>query len=261
MKYKIAFTAILLSLLFNLNSCRFGVLGCIRGTGPTVTATRSISNFSGLRLETDATVFVIADSVTSVSIDGQQNIIDNLNMFVAGNDLVIRNQRCVSNSSNLSITIHCPNVSDITLSGSGTINYYPNTKSVTDADFHVSGSGNLNVLNPLNCNRMNVKVSGSGRIDMNTNCPELSAKISGSGRITAYGTSDRSSVDISGSGRWSGFDLSSKDVTVSISGSGRAEVNCSNILDVNISGSGKVTYRGNPTVKSRITGSGSVNHE
>ena len=54
-------------------------------------------------------------------------------------------------------------------------------------------------------------------------------------------------------------DLAANDVSVSISGSGNADVRASGKLTANISGAGNVSYSGNPTsIVKDISGPGSV---
>ena len=64
---------------------------------------------------------------------------------------------------------------------------------------------------------------------------------------------------MSGAGNVSAGDLKAKDVDVTMSGAGNANVYASNKLDATISGAGSVTYAGDPpTVNKNVSGIGSI---
>jgi uncharacterized membrane protein len=85
------------------------------------------------------------------------------------------------------------------------------------------------------------------------------SRISGSGSINLSGTTEKAKLSISGSGRYSADKLASGDYDISITGSGRSNIQCDGDLDVRVSGSGNVYYSGNPTsVNTRSAGSGKV---
>lgn len=104
-----------------------------------------------------------------------------------------------------------------------------------------------------------LKVSGSGDVEAeDISTKELAITISGSGNVKMSGKADSQDVDISGSGEYQGGDLQSKEVRIDLSGSGEALVNVSDELDAEVSGSGSVEYTGDPTVTSQISGSGEL---
>jgi hypothetical protein len=104
-----------------------------------------------------------------------------------------------------------------------------------------------------------LSIDGSGDITATgINTDSFDAEISGSGQIEMAGTTDALDVEISGSGRYAGADLVASVATVSMSGSGHALVNVTNILDAEVSGSGTVEYIGDPNVSSSISGSGDI---
>ena len=86
----------------------------------------------------------------------------------------------------------------------------------------------------------------------------LSASLSGVGNITLRGVADNFVYSSSGIGNLLAFNLTTSTASVSINGSGNAEITATNTLDVTISGIGNVFYRGNPTITSNISGSGNV---
>ncbi|UCG09227.1 MAG: DUF2807 domain-containing protein [Desulfobacterales bacterium] len=78
------------------------------------------------------------------------------------------------------------------------------------------------------------------------------------GSINLSGEADESNAAISGSGKINAFDLETKNVSVTISGSGDCRLNASESLNATISGSGDIYYKGRPKISTRISGSGSL---
>src|SRR4051812_22666354 len=123
----------------------------------------------------------------------------------------------------------------------------------------LGGSGNITAQNVLvNPDRMSLKMSGSGNINVQVNTPELESRMNGSGDIKLSGSADKWEGYIAGSGNLYCFGLNTQKAEVSINGSGDAEVMASKQLTFKINGSGNVKYRGSANVDSHINGSGSV---
>lgn len=240
--------------------CKRDGLFCIRGTGAMTTETRTVSNFSAVEINTDATVYLIEDTAYSLTIEGQQNVISNLNTLISGGKLILRNHKCVRGNSHLVIRIQAPLFADVNVLGSGnvTLTKKENQKSST-ATLKISGSGDLHVNGIISANNLYTSVTGSGNLSAEMDATWSSCTITGSGKITLSGKSNSQEIEITGSGKLYGYELKTDDTWVRISGSGKAEVAADKNLDVDISGSGSVCYKGWPKINSRISGSGSIN--
>ncbi len=231
---------LLLALLFFVTSCQNdndgGIFNCTKGEGSTITKELFISGFTGVKLEIAADIYITQGSEYLVTATGQENIINQLERDVNNGVWEVEFDGCVKNYNELAIHITMPAIDYLAISGSGTI-YGENTFDVNDID---------------------LKISGSGDMDLELNATKIDAKISGSGKMKLSGEADNVEYSISGSGDYSAFELLAKRAEVNISGSGDAEVFVSEYLDVNITGSGDVFYIGTPTMNVRITGSGNV---
>lgn len=130
--------------------------------------------------------------------------------------------------------------------------------SAQDVEAGVSGSGSLNLKGKVS--NLDSDISGSGRIDFNGSSANLvDVTISGSGSMNASGDCKQVRTNISGSGRLIADNLLADGCDVRITGSGSVRINVKSKLDAEITGSGSVTYIGNPAqVNSHTTGSGSV---
>ncbi len=210
----------------------------IRGEGPVVKETYDMPDISGVALSIDADVYLTHGDSQSVLIEGQQNIIANIEKYVTNDDVWrIGYHHPVKNHAGVKIYITSPNIDYATISGSGSIestNHFPDSANVY------------------------LNISGSGNITFATHANIIESVISGSGRMNLSGSAWEQNINISGSGSVHAFGLGTQNTYVRISGSGSSEVSVENYLEVNISGSGSVYYKGNPEINGDISGSGSI---
>jgi putative autotransporter adhesin-like protein len=200
---------------------------------------RTVSTFSGVDLRIAGEVFITQEATQKVVIEGDADDIKDLKTEVSGGTLVIKFEGWNIRYGNIKIYI-----------------------SVAKFDnLEVSGSGSIVAQSKITSGDMEMDVSGSGKIKIDSfEAKDLEAEISGSGKISLGGPggADQMEFDISGSGDIYAEDFVAKEIEGDISGSGKAYVNCTEFLEVDISGSGKVYYKGKPRIDADISGSGSV---
>lgn len=109
----------------------------------------------------------------------------------------------------------------------------------------------------------NVSIDGSADVNVNgLSGGSFGVDISGSGSLRGFGSVDKLTVSVSGSGDLRLYDVVAREVHVTISGSGDAQVHATDTLIAEVSGSGDIRYRGNPrNPRLSISGSGSVAHD
>ncbi len=212
------------------------IFGCVEGNGDTITEALLLDDFTKIKLKISADVYLTQGDVQEVLVEGQQNIIHELDLDVNGETWEIEFDNCTKDYDNLKIYITLPEIKELNISGSGMI-YGENDLAVGD---------------------LRLRISGSGDIDLLGVAEDIDAKISGSGKIKLEGSADRLDLAISGSGDYRGFNMIIDRVDIKISGSGDVEVKANETLDVDISGSGDVYYRGDPDLSIDISGSGEV---
>ncbi|MFN7116575.1 MAG: head GIN domain-containing protein [Saprospiraceae bacterium] len=210
--------------------------GCVNGDGSIVSEEINLRDFDGIDLRISADVYVRQGAEQRVVIEGQRNIIDEIERDVDNGIWEIETDRCIRSYDDLRIYITVP---DVTL-------------------LRVSGSGDIVSENTLVVDDIELSISGSGTIDAALDADDINAKISGSGDILLEGEADQLVLTISGSGDFRAFNLPLRSANVTISGSGDVDVRVEDELDVRISGSGDVNYKGNPRVDARVSGSGRV---
>ena len=236
-KWTIALCAVLPMVLV---SCCHDYLIGINGQGEIVEETVILDDFNGFVSGIAADIYLTQGDQQEVVIKAQQNIIDNIDLDRVYDGIwTIRYYQWVGYSKPVKIYITIPTLTKAGVSGSGDI---VGLTSFTGLD------------------QLNLAISGSGSIDLDTESNSLDAAVSGSGDLRLSGLTGKFGLVISGSGSMNGNDLVSKNADVRISGSGNAWLTVEEFLRVVISGSGDVNYSGNPEVDVHISGSGEVNH-
>lgn len=211
--------------------------GGIKGEGPQVSRTLDVDGFEGITLAFNATIYLTQGDRYSVRVEGQENIIDNIETDVRGGHWKIEFDERVGRHEKLTLWITMPTLNEASISGSGDIRGETPFRNLGDVKIGISGSGDIRM--ELEAERVNTGISGSGDIRLNGSTGAHEVHISGSGDIDAQ-------------------DLRSRDTRVHISGSGDCRVHASENLKVSTSGSGDVYYAGRPGVSARVSGSGKV---
>jgi hypothetical protein len=232
-----AFLLLFFAALFS--SCNWFGGKRVSGNGKIIAQDRKVSAFNSIDASGSVKVHIRQDSVSSVRIETDENLMEYLEVFTDGHTLVIKPKQGFNLNPSRDLVVYsaAPVYRTIDVSGAGDI----------ISDNIISGG------EPLEMN-----VSGSGTINVQVALPKVSADVSGSGDVILKGTSKEFSGSISGSGSIRAFDLTTDVSNIDLSGAADAEVTANQKLDVNVSGSGDVKYKGNPAVSQKISGAGSV---
>lgn len=210
--------------------------GCIRGSGSIVSQEFVLPPVYGVVLSLPGNVFITQGPEQEIIVEGEGNILDEIELDVRNGIWEIETRRCVRDVDELTIYITLPEIEELSIPGSGNII-----------------SENLLVVEDLF-----LSIPGSGNIDLAVDADDINATISGSGDILLEGVADDIDLNILGSGNYRAYDLEANTTDVRITGSGNVWVRVRDFLKVRISGSGTVRYRGFPEVDVSISGSGRV---
>ena len=110
----------------------------------------------------------------------------------------------------------------------------------------------------IKTDKLELRLSGAGKIIMTLESKEIDASISGAGSLFLSGSTDRETLKISGAGEYNAEGFKAQEVKITISGAGSARVNAEQKLDIRISGAGNVYYSGNPQISQNISGAGKI---
>jgi hypothetical protein len=213
-------------------------LNCIDGNNEMVKQSRPIaSDFEGVSLCSDYTVFITHNSKDSISVEAESNLMPNILTEVKDHQLELKTTEntCLNPRKPVIIRIYCHDLTHLDIAGSGSV----------QADSLLS-------------EHLDISVSGSGSIKAPLKVNILKAAIAGSGNIEIWGKAIHSRLDVSGSGNLESYGLDQDSCVSSISGSGNIFIYVRKMLDASISGSGSVYYKGNPELDCHVSGTGKV---
>jgi len=200
-----------------------------------------LKSFTGFVLTSHYHVILKQGSKQKVSVEGPQEILNELNTTVSDGIWKIYDKRKGKKSwgkSGGKVTVHItlPKLTSIGVTGSGDVECSQfNTK---DVKLKVTGSGDI---------KMGLKASSS-----------IIAGISGSGSIKINGSASMFIGKVTGSGSIKAIDMIVNTASAKITGSGNIYIHCKEVMTAKITGSGSVKYKGNPKVESKTLGSGKV---
>ena len=226
--------AIIVLIIFQLASC--AVLP-IKGNGNLVTSEKTFPSFEKINCAGSIEIHFHVSKVYQTVVAIDENLEEYVEIFAENNVLNIKTKNGHSISpTKFTVDVYCPVLTGVTMFGSG---------SFKSADKIIAPTFESNI-------------AGSGKIEGTIECDNYSATITGSGKITIYGNSNDMDISIAGSGNFYGNELNTKNATVSITGSGNANIRVSDNLKAKISGSGNINYSGAPKVDSSVSGSGRI---
>ena len=199
----------------------FAFLGVVfsrgeKGSGVTISETRDLEPFSAIKVSGRVQLAVSICEEQSVLVITDDNLMDNVETRVSGNELSVGYSKPVSSCSNLKLEIKVPELkklraygaSKIFLSGIETDEFVLGASGAA----RIEASGRVNSLNlrlsgagrysgrKLVAADAEVKISGAGKAEVYAE-RKLKAKISGAGVVSCSGNPETVEKHISGAGR------------------------------------------------------------
>ena len=236
---KLLYPVMLLITLSIFSACEKLDYGAgITGQGPMIEKQYHVNKFDKIEIDVDADVFISRSQQDAVSIEGQNNILNNLSVVMEYETLKIRYTEPVCTHERLQIHISMPVLQQVS-----TIR-----------------SAKIKSENSFSAEKLTVQVYGSGVIDLSIeHAGEVHSELLGSGQIKLEGSAEKHHVTIKGSGSVISRDLITGHSNVHITGNGKCEVHSGKELNVQINGNGMVFYTGNPgTLHTNLTGNGKL---
>ena len=232
--------------------------------------TRNVGTFTKINFRVPGKLVLKQGSPQSVVLEGDKETLAAIGTEVEGSQLTIGREGRWKDWSwrdekRITAYVTVSNIEALSVSGSGDL-VGDGKFSARDLELKVSGSGSIEVeadakgqvqADVSGSGDLTFKgtgeslesaVSGSGKVNVSaTIAGKIEVSVSGSGKVIASGTANQIGARISGSGKVLAANLEVSKCEVRISGSGDVEINVKDSLDANISGSGSVTYKGNPS--------------
>lgn len=212
---------------------------CVKGEGALVDRTLTPGNFTGIENHLGAKLELVEDSICSVDLHGQANLLDKVTLKIENNVLVIgTDARCLDSDGEMHITVRLPKLEYLACHGAG----------------DVTCSGRF-----TDENEFRMDLHGASDVQLQMEAQKVFLEANGSSTVHLSGKAQETHVDINGSGEVQAFEFLSHRAFLEINGSGDVEIFADSLLDVSLNGSGNVVYKGNPgSLRTDVHGSGNV---
>jgi hypothetical protein len=215
----------------------------VKGNGNMTTETRTTGDYDGIKCAGSMDYILVAGTEGKIKIEGEENLLKYIITEVKDGNLVVKTEKGInlrpSLNKTIKVTIPFKDINKVALAGSGDL-WNKDKITTTNLDVSLAGAGDL-------------------ILDIETSSVE--GKIAGSGDLTLKGNTNDLVAKVAGSGDFHGFTLQANNTTVSIAGSGDAEVVSNKSIKARVAGSGDIEYRGNPDKEdTKVSGSGSINN-
>jgi hypothetical protein len=124
----------------------------------------------------------------------------------------------------------------------------------------LSSGGNITSESAIKSDHLDIKLTSSGNIDLKfLVVDELDVKLFGTGDMQLGGSADKASIRLTGSGDIQAFGLKTLACQAKITGSGNIKVLAVESIDAHVMGAGDIEYKGNPaTERTKSSGPGGI---
>lgn len=190
----------------------------IRGSGNVITLERVVGNFTAIQVNIGADLVLSQGSGEALTLEADDNLMEYIQTEVQNDRLII------TSSNNTSIT------------SSQTLRLYVTFDALREIE--IFGSSNITAEN-INLDSLTITFSGSG-----------------STRMT--GSVSEQSINIRGQATINNAELTSRNVTIDVSGNSTINVNATDTLDITVAGRADIRYVGSPIITQNISGSANI---
>jgi hypothetical protein len=208
-----------------------------RGNGVRVKETFTVDDFDRIEVGGAFIVKLSQENSNEIVVETDENLFDYLRVGVKGNTLEIDSERRLDSRDGIIIAIPVKEISRLSC----------------------SGASEVSTTQPLQSGKLDIDLSGAGKLDLQIDAEEISLNVSGATLVYLEGAAQRLNVDMSGAGSLEAAELEVEDCFAQLSGLGKILVNVSGTLDADVSGLGVVEYVGEPeSVKGDVSGVGNI---
>jgi Putative auto-transporter adhesin, head GIN domain len=240
MSRQFAMISTLLTVALLLSACaNFSLL---QGSGKIVRESRAVSDFTAVEICCGMQLTLTQGEPTSVEIEGDDNILPEIETLVAGDRLTVQFRQRIGLWTNtrtpIQVYVTMPTISGVEVSGGGAL-----TASTIQSD------------------AFQLTLSGGSHADIDElQVTELRADLSGGAHATIMaGTVPTQLIDASGGSHYLAEELQSAQANLDISGGSEARIWASDSLVVDASGGSEVAYYGRPNVEQDVSGGSDLN--
>ncbi|HRH60517.1 MAG TPA: head GIN domain-containing protein, partial [Chitinophagaceae bacterium] len=222
-----------------LGSCIDIASRTVNGNDNMKTEERNVAASSRIQSAGNYDVAIVQGSPFAVKVEADENLLPYIITEIKDGELHIhtREHYNLHSSHKIKVTVTTDKLTGAEIAGSG----------------NIIGEGKF-----TGGDELQLRIAGSGNINLNVNTPDIVSKIAGSGDIELSGETKNAKIEIAGDGNYKAENLMTETTEIHIAGSGNTRVYAENKLEIHIAGSGDVFYRGNATIEKHVAGSGRI---
>lgn len=244
------------------------VTGCmmagIRGSGNIISENREIRDVEEVKVCCGMKLLLTQGEHTSLTLEGDDNILPEIETLVTGNKLDVRFRTklgIVSHRPSQRVIVHLQmkTIHGVEINGGGLLEAASvTTEGIT---LGLSGGSTGNIGN-LQATSVDLKNSGGSKMTIDAlTTDSLKIDLNGGSHMTVNaGTATTQQASLSGGSHYTARALQSSSANIEIGGGGDAKVWVTESLAVRASGGSHVEYSGNPTLDQRLSGGSGVRH-
>lgn len=204
----------------------------------------NVSDFTSIETDIVGNIFFTQSNRTSVSAEGDKELVDNLTVTVVNNELKLSKKKNINRlfknrkSQKLTVYVSSPQIRELEMDGVGNVTM---KGKVEEPQLEISSEGVGNfVANNLQCQKIKVTSDGVGN-------------------VTLAGKTKEIKIDSDGVGNVHAEKMHAEDAYVTSDGVGNVTVFSTQSINARVSGVGNITYYGAPKFKiTEKNGIGSV---
>lgn len=193
----------------------------LTGNGDVISETRNTREFTSVRTSGSTRVHIEYGPEFEVEVRGSSNLVPRFKTRVINGVMELGYDNVWNvHRDDIEVYLTMPELTGVSMSGSGRTTVAGEFPHVSSFRASLSGSGQLEIRDEIDCRYLEANLSGSGKCRLRN--------------------------------------LVSEEAEVRISGSGTVWLTALDLLKVRISGSGDVFYAGDPEIDEKISGSGDI---
>jgi hypothetical protein len=246
----------------NCCNINIGSWNVLAGNGIRKEKERTVPTFDAIDVRGSINVIISDRDNASVTVSGDENLIDSVETCVNNGTLNIHFRKGVGYTSVAGLRVIVPNngrIRNIKASGSSDVLI---EGCLTADDIYLSGTGSSDIKGNIKAGNCELKFTGSSDYKGSIEAVSCKVNCSGSSDCIISGKADICDISMSGSSDFKGYDFVVKKFTCSASGSSDVQVTCTEELSVKAGGSSDVYYRGPArVVSSQLSGSSDLYHK
>jgi len=197
-------------IFIGLTSLTLLLVGCstgsdqktVNGNGTSATEKRTIDNFTNIEASGDFTVIYKKATTPSLTVTTDENLLPYIETISDGTTLIVHpkpgyNPQASSKTKTIIVRVYSPNVSDLSMNGSGLLSADTITGELMTTN--LNGSGSVGVGYAYGTKLIG-QIEGNGGIELKANTSSIECTIIGSGYLKLYGITGSLQYNVNGKG-------------------------------------------------------------